>query len=339
MIRIDTSPLDNIKNDYIKLVKKYFNYNVSKKNKKKQIINKDKLINIFQNSNTMESKMLKYFHINLEKIITAKPEDLENQNKLFLKRINYNKNDKVHIAQFDFFKARMINYYKYFFQEKFIHKGEEINYGRWLSKIMGVNVCPYCNHNYIFTLNDNDNKVYTKPEFDHFYSKSDFPLLSLSLYNLVPSCSVCNKIKLKKEISFFPYRENCKETLKFIIDSEGDENPHQWVTGEGKINLKIKHTFDGINETSDLKDTIILQLGIDKIYSEHLDYVEELLDKVYAYNKDYYTSMIDSYNGLNKTPQQIETIIWGAYLEENKKRPLSKLTADILDQLKIKRIE
>lgn len=338
MIRIDTSPLDTISKTYLKLIKEYFNYNTSFTTKKGKTTVIDKLLKLINNSNNMESKMLEYFHINLEKIVTAKPEDLEKLNKAFLLAINYNEKDKNHVAQFTRFKERMIYYYTNFFQEKWMADGEEINYGRWLSKKIGVSVCPYCNHNYIFTLNDNVNSVYTKPEFDHFYSKSKYPLLSLSLYNLVPSCSVCNKIKLKKDITFFPYKNNCAESVKFSINSEGKENPHKWVTGEGKTNLQIKHSYDGIIETSDVTDTIVVQLGLDKIYNEHIDYVEELLDKVYAYNKDYYDSMINSYNGLNKTQQQIETIIWGAYLDDNKKRPMSKLTSDILAQLKIKRI-
>jgi len=49
--------------------------------------------------------------------------------------------------------------------------------------------------------------------------------------------------------------------------------------------------------------------------------------------------MISSYNRLGKNSDQIESIIWSAYLNKLGDRPMSKLTKDILPQLKIKRIK
>ena len=50
---------------------------------------------------------------------------------------------------------------------------------------LNLSVCPYCNRQYIFGT-DNNRKV--GAQFDHFYSKSKYPYLALSFYNLIPVC-------------------------------------------------------------------------------------------------------------------------------------------------------
>lgn len=58
----------------------------------------------------------------------------------------------------------------------------------------GITVCPYCDRQYISYFMK-DKVKYTTADLDHFYPKSKFPLFSLSLYNFVPSCQICIKIK------------------------------------------------------------------------------------------------------------------------------------------------
>ena len=56
-----------------------------------------------------------------------------------------------------------------------------------------VTVCPYCNRQYVFTVIPSKGRV--RPQFDHYFPKKDYPYLALSLYNLIPSCSICNMAK------------------------------------------------------------------------------------------------------------------------------------------------
>lgn len=61
--------------------------------------------------------------------------------------------------------------------------------------------CPYCNYNYSHTVfRDADGVL--RPTIDHFYPKSLYPHLSLTLANLVPSCYSCN-CALKGDENFF----------------------------------------------------------------------------------------------------------------------------------------
>ncbi|MCE7733194.1 hypothetical protein [Vibrio campbellii] len=58
---------------------------------------------------------------------------------------------------------------------------------------LAIKVCPYCNIEGIKPddNNNDDERVY-RPPLDHYFPKSIYPFLSISIYNLVPCCSKCN---------------------------------------------------------------------------------------------------------------------------------------------------
>lgn len=64
---------------------------------------------------------------------------------------------------------------------------------------LDVKVCPYCNRCLIEPINDGADKKTVVGELDHFYCKSKYPYLAVSLYNLVPSCGICNGKSRKGE--------------------------------------------------------------------------------------------------------------------------------------------
>lgn len=77
--------------------------------------------------------------------------------------------------------------------------------------------CPYCNADMVYTIKCDDNGKSYKSAFDHFYPRSRYPFLGLSLYNLIPSCDRCNsKFKLDK------YKETL-ETFHPCIDDVDSE--------------------------------------------------------------------------------------------------------------------
>ena len=65
-------------------------------------------------------------------------------------------------------------------------------------KDLDIKVCPYCNRNYILNFNKKG-KANATAQLDHFFDKKDYPYLSVSIYNLVPSCGTCNLRKSSKE--------------------------------------------------------------------------------------------------------------------------------------------
>jgi 5-methylcytosine-specific restriction endonuclease McrA len=218
---------------------------------------------------------------------------------------------------FDAFKEYMIGQYEELFYNR--------KFGKWLAKELDVKTCPYCNRQYTFSVEVGTKNV--RPEFDHFYSKADYPYLALSFYNLIPACPICNHIKSDDPIDKNPYFEGFNDNFKFKIKTkDGEEFSLDWA-------LRSKLEIDFTNKNENIK-----VFALKELYNEHIDYVKEIIDKAQAYNQSYYNSLNDSYKGLGKQDAEIDRFVWGNYLEnaEHEKRPLSKLTRDILEQLEIK---
>lgn len=63
---------------------------------------------------------------------------------------------------------------------------------------MDIPICPYCNRQYIQPVTIDEKKRYLG-DLDHILPKSQYRLFSLSLWNLTPSCKVCNQIFKKNK--------------------------------------------------------------------------------------------------------------------------------------------
>ena len=65
----------------------------------------------------------------------------------------------------------------------------------FLAKWLNVKTCPYCNMHYTLYAEEYVTKraihKMAKFQYDHFFDKAEYPMLSMSLYNLVPSCASC----------------------------------------------------------------------------------------------------------------------------------------------------
>ena len=185
----------------------------------------------------------------------------------------------------------------------------------------------------------NNTQIYGKDEekqfrrtcqLDHFYPKSEYPYLALSFYNLIPVCSVCNKIKLDNKMKVNPY--NIKNSDEHIIF-------------DYKFNISInKVSPDTSYMSSDFKSNWDV-LGLEELYKVHTNYLNDLLIRIEIYNK-LYTEDIENLinklsvnkgkNTMDLLEKDVERIFLGNYLneEELNKQPLSKLTKDIYNQYK-----
>lgn len=91
-------------------------------------------------------------------------------------------------------------------------------------KQLGQYVCPYCNANYIHTIQA---QVKLKSagsramaDLDHFIPKSLYPFFAISIYNLVPSCVYCNqRFKRNYEADFrtffSPFEKEIENSFQF----------------------------------------------------------------------------------------------------------------------------
>lgn len=189
--------------------------------------------------------------------------------------------------------------------------------GYWLMKMLGVKVCPYCNSNYTITISNCNVKV--RPDFDHFLPQSIHPSLILSFYNLVPSCPQCNRLKGLEQLKVNPW-ERC---------AKGEKSTFRVDTSKVDFPAKPVIMIDGENENRWLS-------GIRELYNEHTDYVKDILDKIQAYNPATYLAIARDFQGIVHTEADLERMVWGNYtnLSGTDKRPLAKLTMDILEQYK-----
>ena len=108
---------------------------------------------------------------NLEKLILAKPKELE-ELTLIYKVIDF----KFFGTLYDYFNQKD----KFKFEEKDYNAYELIN-------SLNINICPYCNRNGIHNLKKSRKRT---SELDHFHPQSKYPFLAISFFNLIPSCKV-----------------------------------------------------------------------------------------------------------------------------------------------------
>lgn len=198
-----------------------------------------------------------------------------------------------------------------------------------LSRMLNIKVCPYCNHNFTLYI-DILGKTNMKGlfQFDHFYDKSDYPYLSMSLYNLIPSCSSCNHQKktTQLDIRFNPYFKAISEEFHFkVVDSFQLRSGKK---GADKIDIKIERNVSRLG-VDDLQN----DLHLEEQYGRHKDIVQEIYDK--AYNETYYRNMLTCIPDEDR--EKLLNQWLGIPLDKNDidKRPLTKFCQDVLKQARM----
>ena len=262
-------------------------------------------------------------------LIMANPNELEKLSKIY-------KIKSCH--DFKYFHT-LYDYLNNYREKKFFlydDKKEEKYYRAYeLIKKLNISICPYCNRNTIYNLRYSKQRT---SELDHFYPQSKYPFFALSFYNLIPSCKVCNKIKLDS---------NDKEYIN-PYDDKFDMNKHM------KFSLKLKdstfyHSLDGFRLNCKFDDDIaddekqriknnIKDFKLHDLYQNHKDIVLELIQKNAIYNDSYINELMTQYEGtLFKNREDLLRHITCGYItdEEIGKRPLSKLIKDISQELQL----
>lgn len=205
----------------------------------------------------------------------------------------------------------------------------------WLAEQVGRNTCTYCNRTYTLTIirdggTNNKNRI-SRPTFDHWYSQSEYPLMSMSLFNLIPSCNICNS-SLKTDIPF---------DIATHIHPYIHETGHPNITFEAslKTNVPLKWTVilktaPGSKEAQTVED-----MQLNEVYDYHGDLeVKDLMEFKHRYPDGYLKDLInkvfeDSRGAL--TLGEVYRMLYGAEINEDKflDRPLSKMKYDLLKDM------
>ncbi len=182
----------------------------------------------------------------------------------------------------------------------------------------GFTVCPYCNRDYI---NCRSEKL-AGAQLDHFYPRSQYPVFSVCLYNLVPVCGNCNRIKHDNMLGFaspFDERIDWENGLKFSYV------PLDMHRKKIIINAKrpIKHNMKAMR--------------IEEAYQIHETEVNELVDKAAMYSKTQMEEFREVLNEAGLTEQDIKRMVFGPEItkESMKKKSLGRMLRDLERELGI----
>ena len=217
-------------------------------------------------------------------------------------------------------------------QNRYDLDGKKQRLGYWLVNQLGITVCPYCNHNYIFTRDPENEKG--RADLDHYYPKSKISHLALSFYNLIPCCKTCNSngIKGDQTIDINPYEGGFENSHLFTVVNLVEF----FLTQEQETEVKLVKNESYAKEPSLDPTENIRVFRLNELYSQHGTLVRDLMTKAEAYHEGYYESLRESFKGVGiGSNKDLDRLIFGNYVapEDFGKQPLSKFTRDILLQL------
>lgn len=209
---------------------------------------------------------------------------------------------------------------------------------QWAEKL-GVTVCPYCNRSYIFTVKKDARNGKVRPQYDHFFPKSIYPYLAVSMYNLIPSCAVCNSGKSDKDsfknqkVQYLnPYVEGYgTKTFLQITPKKKKDRIRGCVGLAEEYTVKPKSASDVDKDAAKrIQDTWdLLKLG--PLYEKHSDYIRNILQAKQIYTEEYLDQLMKSFPGAFDDMDDLKDVVYFNYLDEEEwgKRILVKLTHDL----------
>ncbi|WP_348825513.1 hypothetical protein [Flavobacterium aestuarii] len=225
--------------------------------------------------------------------------------------------------------------YDYFIKGIYENKKLDTKYSSsYLADNLDIFTCPYCNENftYSFRYKVGVNPVRRTFDWDHIYSKTDYPFLAISFFNLIPCCKVCNFIKLDQNIDFFnPHQNiNVNDSYFFLLNPTGAG----FITDTSKLELNL--VLIKTKYKDEFKNSIST-IGLLDRYRTHKEIIKDILNKQRMYPLRYINA-ISNQLPLSKSPSlsQLRTTLYGTNFNHQYyyKRPFSKLTFDILNYTK-----
>lgn len=188
----------------------------------------------------------------------------------------------------------------------------------FLVKQTGLTVCPYCNRDYINCRSDQ----LAGAQLDHFYPRSEYPVFSVCLYNLVPVCGNCNRLKhdnMQEFASPFDEEIDWENAIRFSYEPLDMDRKKIIINTKGPI----KHNIETMH--------------IETAYQIHEMEVNELLDKVDMYSETQREEFEEVLGKGKLTEQELKRMVFGPEITEEsmKKKPLGRMLRDLERELGI----
>lgn len=215
-------------------------------------------------------------------------------------------------------------------------------------KLFQINTCFYCNKAYINAYEVEHDRKKQQFDIDHFIAKIDCPLFTLSLYNFVPSCQICNS-RIKQAGNYFadcdseelemlfPTSENYsyENVLRFrIVPNRGlytENNKRFDYFSEMKDSFSIE--FEKLEkEKGDLYEKEANGFDIIRRYDYHKKEFLNYIDKKRKYPPSYFVSLA-RIRGVDESADLKEAIFDDSF-RNNEKQIFLKIYNDITIPLK-----
>jgi len=256
---------------------------------------------------------------NIQRIITGKPASLiiteELVKRLYMSR-GYTADNFIEECKKLFLKSGY---------ENFFYTNLNYRLAEWLD----IHTCTYCNRQYTMVIRKSDGTKGMVPQFDHWFTKNAHPLLALSFYNLIPSCSICNSsIKstaaLNLQNHLHPYVDHgISKSFRFSYLAKSPSEYEVMCKNLDVTNLKSQNTID-------ILETKLLYIGHSK------KELQDLIDLRYKYSDNYLDTLLNkTFKNLDVSEADKYRLIFGIEIDDSNfhKRPFSKFKKDIINEL------
>tara|TARA_R110002020_G_scaffold347690_2_gene561364 strand:- start:36 stop:1106 length:1071 start_codon:yes stop_codon:yes gene_type:complete len=285
----------------------------------------------------------------VKEIIESKPQELwnnlepfyrlisthnANDFKIYITSLQKNKSDRTQLETEVFNRISSINkkIEKVFSYDTLSKKDKSYNL-YLLATNLNQSTCTYCNRLYTNTIvsEKRDGRILklSRPQFDHWFPNTRFPLLSVSFFNLIPSCTICNSSLKSDELfqidtHYHPYINNISNgelTFSYGYDKKSSNG--------------LKITLDTSNDS--MKKVIDI-FKVEEAYNAHTDELRDLLKLKQLYSDRYLNILANkTYSDLKISKEELYRLAFGAYFEDIdfRKRPFSRFKKDILKELEI----
>lgn len=209
-----------------------------------------------------------------------------------------------------------------------------------LVSLLEVNVCPYCGRAFTHTVRKAGKGGYLRTcQADHYYPKSRYPWLALSIRNLIPVCGPCNLRKLddSKPI-LYPYEEEMGDAYRFRTHPvKGLSYLLGGRNAEDEFEVKLEMTAQAAEAEAKRKgfckraDNEIELLGLNALYSTHNGYVLNVFRQRYIFGEPYVEMLLRAFPELFHSPEELRAMLYFKSIAAERigSAPLDKLTRDV----------
>ena len=190
------------------------------------------------------------------------------------------------------------------------------NFGHRIVSEISIEICPYCNNEDIEQIPEEGAE--DRPDLDHYFPKSKFPFLAVTLSNLIPSGDRCNKTYKRSHWMFehlHPYVDGINQNVLFntnyafdtgrtinnitisliVQENDLDNNMNLFKIKEVYSKNKIKRWFLNLHERFDL----LLNVEKETIYNIISDSIKvktrlDVDESIPLYNEEFQKFKLDS---------------------------------------------